>query len=325
MGKRLPFKQIPSSCHWPVSSITPSPQECHKAQFLAHFFSLLPLNAITSIKLSSSADLCLYADDICYHKELFSCSECQDVQSDVNAISDWVAFSGLQLNVSKTKSMSITRKNKSQNLHLVLHISTIEQVPFMKYLGIHLSSDLTWSKHISEVCNKARRIIGFLYRNFYLADSTCLNRLYQAIVLPKLDYCSCIWDPYQTTYIEKLERVQEFAAKLVMRNWHAHGSELVKQLGWPSLRHCRQFFKMCLCRRILCGDSLIPRNIFNPHSSARIRHKNSIPPFLPHVRTKYHKGSFTISSIPLWNSIPDSLITVQSRLTFKKLLKLFLF
>ena len=104
----------------------------------------------------------VHADDICYHKELFSSAECQDVQTDVNAISDLVAFSVLQLNVSKTKSMStLSRNKKSQNLHLVLHNSTIEQVPFMKYLGIHLSSDLTWSKLISEVCNNARHIVGF--------------------------------------------------------------------------------------------------------------------------------------------------------------------
>ena len=114
--------------------------------------------------------------------------------------------------------MSMSRKKTFQNLHLVLHNSTIEQVPFMKYLGIHRSSDLTWSKHISEVYSKARRIIEFLYRNFYLADSRCLNRLYQTIVLPILDYCSCLWDPYQTTYIETLECVQEFAAKVVMKN-----------------------------------------------------------------------------------------------------------
>ena len=36
-----------------------------------------------------------------------------------------------------------------------------------KYLGVLLSRNLSWSDHISELCIKARKILGLLYRQFY--------------------------------------------------------------------------------------------------------------------------------------------------------------
>ena len=43
----------------------------------------------------------------------------------------------------------------------------IEKVSSFKYLGVTISDDLTWSKHIQTISSKARRIIGMLYRQFY--------------------------------------------------------------------------------------------------------------------------------------------------------------
>ena len=172
---RLPFKQIPmSSCLWPV--VFHSPGHFRTATRLNPWPIFFHYHEYHHINQALPLRRCMLMTFVITRNY----SQVRNVKTRSQMSMPYqtgVAFSGLQLNVSKTKSMSISRKRKSQNLHLVLHNSTIEQVPFMKYLGIHLSSDLTWSKHISEICNKARRIIGFLYRNFYLADSTCLNHL----------------------------------------------------------------------------------------------------------------------------------------------------
>ena len=63
--------------------------------------------------------------------------------------------------------------------------------------------------------SKAKRVIGFLFRVFKEADEPFLSKLYKAIVLPHLEYCSCVWDPPFTKYITALECVQSFAARVV--------------------------------------------------------------------------------------------------------------
>ncbi len=123
--------------------------------------------------------------------------------------------------------------------------------------------------------------------------------------------------PTYSTYVRKLDRVQEFAAKVVTRKWSATGSDLVNQLGWPRLHLRRQLAKLCLCEKILSGESLIPTSVFEPHPSTSVRHANSKPLFLLRVHTDYHRGSYFVSTVLLWNSIPDRILTSTSRRSFK--------
>ena len=147
-------------------------------------------------------------------------------------------------------------------------------------------------------------------------NSCCMQHVLASPLLSRLlsHPCTKVLEehPYHLTYISKLDRVQEFAAKVVTRRWSATGSDLVSQLGWPSLLLRRQLAKLCLWRRILCEESLIPATVFEPHPSTSVRHANSQPLFLPRVRADYHRGSFFVSAIPLWNSIPDSITSLNS-------------
>ena len=40
-----------------------------------------------------------------------------------------------------------------------------------------------------------------------------------------------------------MERVQEFAAKVISKNWSATGSDLVLDLGWPPLQVGRRYLR----------------------------------------------------------------------------------
>ena len=173
----------------------------------------------------------------------------------------------------------ITRKRCPPALVLTIGDSPIECVSSYRYLGVTITSNLSWSLHINQTCCKAKRMMGFLYRHFRQAAPSCLTRLYKSIILPILGYGASIWDPYHATYISKLDRVQELAAKVVTRRWNATGSDLVNQLGWPRLHLRRRLAKLCLCRRILRGESLIPVSVFKPHPSTTVRHANSQPYF----------------------------------------------
>ena len=79
-----------------------------------------------------------------------------------------VALNAMTFNATKCKAMIISRK-RNQCLPpapLTPNGTIVEVVPTFKYLGILLSSDLSWTHHIQGVCSKARKILGLLYRRY---------------------------------------------------------------------------------------------------------------------------------------------------------------
>ena len=78
----------------------------------------------------------------------------------------------------------------------------IEKVSSFKYLGVTISDDLTWSKHIQTISYKARRIVVMLYRQFYRYTSTpALLHLYKMWYYGLASYrdsmYSAVWHPQQ--------------------------------------------------------------------------------------------------------------------------------
>ena len=139
---------------------------------------------------------------------------------DIDTISDWVNCNNLTLNPTKCKTMVISQKRNSVKPHtqFTLNSSPLEQVETFKYLGILLSSDLSWSSHIDFICTKARKLIGLLYRRFYgNVDNHSLLELYSVLIRPHLEYVTPIWDLHFIKDTNKLESVQRFALKMCLK------------------------------------------------------------------------------------------------------------
>ena len=64
--------------------------------------------------------------------------------------------------------------------------SPLQQVDSIKYLGVVLTSNLTWSVHISNVCTKTWKLIGM----FHCSPKVML-RLYKTFIRPHLEYAPC--------------------------------------------------------------------------------------------------------------------------------------
>ena len=182
-----------------------------------------------------------------------------------------------------------------------------------------MTNDLKWSSHISKVCAKAKSKLGMLYRHFHTADTMTLSFLYKALVLPHLDYCSCVWDPPSSGNINILESVQKFAARLCTKRWDDPYTSLLTTLSWTPLSSRRSQQKVTLCRRILKGESILPPASFSlhPHPNPRLNHHDQLLT-VPFARTVSFQSSFFVSVVRLWNSLPSEIISCASLFTFKK-------
>ena len=140
-------------------------------------------------------------------------------REDVAAVGQWSHDNYLTLNPTKCKCMLISRRRSTVLHNVSLHLNghSLEQVQTFKcmYLGVTLSSDLSWSYHMNRVCNKARQVLGVLYRRFYPDCNTAiLVQLFTSPVRPHLEYGYPAWSPYTSKDISKLDKVQKFALRM---------------------------------------------------------------------------------------------------------------
>ena len=145
--------------------------------------------------------------------------------------------------------MMVTRKKCNAPNNIVLGSFPIERTYSFKYLGITISSTLAWSEHIHIICTKARRVIGVLYRRFYLnADTNSLLQLYLSMVRLLLEYACQVWHPHLTKDIKKLESVQKLALRLCSKQDY---DTLLSICNLPTLTTRRKFSCLCTMYKII--------------------------------------------------------------------------
>ena len=201
----------------------------------------------------SNSSMSLYADDLLLYRTIQSPSDYQTLQAEINALSDWISAHKLQLNCDKCKCMLVTRKRDS-TMPTVLLISgqPLERVYSYKYLGILLTSDLSWSAHISTICSKARQQIGMLYHKFYrYSDVDTLKQLCVAFIRPHLEYATAVWDLSKDK--QELESVQRFACRVCTKSWDDAYCDMLHTLNIPLLSERRKLLKMCHLYKIIHG------------------------------------------------------------------------
>ncbi len=153
------------------------------------------------------------------------------------------------------------------NLHLIHGIPIQRNIPFTIY-DIAYSHFTQSTLSLYPVHTRFTQSTLSLYPVHTLPlYSPFTLHLYKALVLPILDYSSSIWDPHQKCHITSLERAQNFAARIVSNDWTGSPTAIKARLGWQALAQRRLAQKICLCRRIISGSSLLPADTFKPHLS----------------------------------------------------------
>ena len=77
----------------------------------------------------------------------------------------------MKLNTNKCNQLSITRQRNPKETSYELENKTLKKVDHHPYLGVELSSDLKWHKHIEIITSKATKSLNFVRRHLYNCDS----------------------------------------------------------------------------------------------------------------------------------------------------------
>lgn len=143
---------------------------------------LLFLIYVNDLPLCVSSNIHLFAEDCFFFREIIDDNDVKLLQTDINAVTSWCNTWKMELNINKCKVLRVSRIKTSAVPSYNLNNSILEFVPSYRYLGVHISSDLTWSIPIDTIINNANRTLGYLRRNFSSAPVALKTLLYQTLV-----------------------------------------------------------------------------------------------------------------------------------------------
>ena len=189
--------------------------------------------------------------------------------------------------------------------------AVLENVNNIKYLGVTITNDLKWNTHISNICTKANRTLGFLRRTLFSCPQNVKEAAYKGMVRPMLVYGSSVWDPHPDKLHEELEKVQNRAARFVTRNYvYETGSMtgILEQLKWESLKKRRKDNRLILLYKGMNGKARIHTDDLIP-KTRRGRNQHSLAFQIPSASKDVYKYRFFPQTIRDWNDLPESLIS----------------
>lgn len=262
----------------------------------------------------------MFADDCVIFREITSDDDTTTLQHDLNSVSLWCRTWKMELNNTKCKFLRVSRTNNQPQTYY-LDNTPLEQVSYYKYLGVHITTDLSWTIHCNYVIKNANRMLGYLRRNFSRAPSSLKLLLYTTLIRPKLEYAAAVWDPSHCNLTQSLEMVQNNSARFILSNYNRNASITVMKssLNLPSLSSRRKMLRLHLFHKLFHHPSLRDDLISPPrYISSRLDHSHKVG--LPFCRTNTFSQSFIPRTSADWNFLPGSAATIENHLHFKSVL-----
>ena len=281
---------------------------------------LLFLLYINDLPEGIKSQVRLFADDTAVYLTVDCLDDSRALQQDLDKLQRWEAAWDMEFNPSKCQVLHITRSRRPTQSQYILHGQVLEATSSARYLGVDISSDLSWNKHINRMSNTANKTLGFLRRNIKTQHEGIKETAYKTLVRPQLEYSSSVWCPFTKQNSDKIEKVQRRAIRWVKNNYSPYESVTAMQsaLGWRSLEFRRLDAKLCMLYKIVHNLVAIP---IPPYFQTPVRRTRHMHPFYfrqIHTHSSYYKFSFFPMTISLWNKLPVEFVMLPELNQFKR-------
>ncbi len=209
-------------------------------------------------------------------------------RSEVSRLAGWCRDNNLSLNVEKMKEIVVDfRRVHTQHAPLTINGATVERASSTKFLGVHITEDLSWTNNTAALAKKAQQRLYFLRKlRRARAPTPIMCTFYRGTIESILTSCITVWyGACNASCRKSLQRIVRAAEKIV-------------GVSLPSLQ---DIYSTRLTRKALsiAGDPTHPTHSFFSllPSGRRLRSLQA--------RTSRLKDSFIHQAVRKLNSLPS--------------------
>ena len=291
------------------------------------FGPLLFLVYVNDLVTDLECDPHLFADDTSL-LDIFTnpLTSSLKINRDLERIYKWGRLWRVKFNPIKTIFQIISNRKNVIYPDLIFDGVVIKRSIEHVHLGLTITSNLSWQRHINKAILKANKLLYVMNNIKTKLPRNALCALYKSMLLPVIEYCDVIFDNCTIRAALALENVQRRAALACTGAYkHTSNDRLLLELNWIPLRQRRTNHKLVILYKIIHGlapsylTAILPR----PRDAGyRLRSFNNMSLPTPSARLSCVRNSFLNSSIKSWNSLDKIIRSSPSYFSFKsKLLK----
>ena len=255
-----------------------------------------------------------FADDTRVGIPIKSSADAALLQQDLNHIYKWSITANMQFNSDKFEMLRYNANPAQPRPPQTLLSddgSPIEIKTSLRDLGVTMTDDAKFTKHIQERVSVANKLIGWALRVFRTRALPAMMTIWKSLILCHLDYCSQLWSPSKTGEIQLLEATQRAFLKKIPQLGGMSYWEQLKFCKLFSLERRRERYSIIYTWRIIEGQ--VP-NLESTPITARSHIRRGRECFIPRVSNTspssiqaLRASSFAIRGPRLFNTLPLSI------------------
>ena len=158
---------------------------------------------------------------------------------------------GLLVNAKKTQILIIGNRQILSQIpeNFTIKYDGINIIPtkHAKNLGVHFDRYMSFETHIEELSRKVMGTLIYLNRIKENFDKSTRLTIIESLVFSQLNYCFRIWGSANKTLLKRVQRLQNFAARIVdgRARKYDHITPILKDLNWLNIEKSYKF-KICI-------------------------------------------------------------------------------
>jgi hypothetical protein len=194
----------------------------------------------------------------------------------------------------------------------------VQQTDTVKFLGVHIQSDLSWEKHCNEKANKMSESLAVLSKLKNVLPKKVMITIYHSLIETHLNYGILAWGNATKKSLKRLSVIQKRAIRMICKSkFNSHTEPLFKQLKLLKVEDlfnlaCSKLYWKKVHNQLPKFHSLqLPTFEEQQNSNRQTRQSTDIITF-PH-RTNLDKQLFNYSVSKVWNQLPSNIKDHVSR------------